>query len=259
MFLDHIPENSQIVYEKSYPLLLEGGDIAVLLIHGYTGSPHDMYYLAERLNEVGYTVHVPRLPGHGTNAKDFLNSNWKDWLRKVVDSYIELKSKYKKVYISGLSMGGVLTLLLASKFNPDKIVLAAPALEASDWRLKLTPVIKLFMKKIKKNKKEFYEDGLNNLAREYWDYDWPSKGADLYKLQRLARKRLKKINSDTLIIVSKRDRTVPLKVANVIKSNINTKKVKTIILEKSPHVVVNDIEKEKVADEIIDFFKESEK
>lgn len=255
MFLDKIPEDSKILYDKVNELFLEGGNTAVLLIHGYTGTPHDMYYLGKRLNEAGYTVYIPRLPGHGTNSEDFLNSNWRDWLRKVVDSYINLNSNYDEVYVSGLSMGGILTLLLAAQFNPKKIALAAPALEAKNWRLKLTPIMKLFMKKIKRDKKIKYEEkGLNRLAREYWDYDWPSAAADLYKLQRLAKKRLHKVRSDTLIIVSKKDGAVPLEVKDIIKDNINSKRIETVILEKSPHVVVNDIEKEKVADEIIRFF-----
>lgn len=259
MFLDNISKDTKVIYEKSYPLFLEGGKDAVLLIHGYTGTPHDMYYLGQRLNESGFTVCIPRLPGHGTNSIDFLNSNWKDWLRRVVDSYIELNSKYENVYISGLSMGGVLTLLLSAQFNPKKIALAAPALEAKDWRLKLTPVIKLFVKKLNRRKRINYEEEeLNKLAREYWDYDWPPKAADLYKLQRLAKRRLNRIKSNTLIIVSKKDGAVPLSVADTIKNNISSKVIKTIVLEKSPHVVVNDIEKEKVADEIIKFFKGNE-
>jgi carboxylesterase len=259
MFLDNIPKNTKIIYEKSYPLFLEGGKNAVLLIHGYTGTPHDMYYLGQRLNEGGFTVYIPRLSGHGTNSIDFLNSNWKDWLRRVVDSYIELNSKYENVYVSGLSMGGVLTLLLAAQFNPKKIALAAPALEARNKLLRLTPIIKWFTKKIERKEKDNYkEDGLNRLAREYWDNDWPSKAADLYKLQRLAKKRLSEIKSDTLIIVSKKDGAVPMSVADIIKNNISSTVIETIILEKSPHVVVNDIEKEKVADEIIKFFKGNE-
>ncbi|MBM7559620.1 alpha/beta hydrolase [Marinitoga litoralis] len=259
MFLDNIPKDTKIIYEKSHPLFLEGGKDAVLLIHGYTGTPHDMYYLGYRLNEAGFTVYIPRLPGHGTNSIDFLNSNWKDWLRRVVDSYIELNSKYGNVYVSGLSMGGVLSLLIAAQFNPKKIALAAPALEARNKLLKLTPIIKWFTKKIERKEKDNYEeDGLNRLAREYWDYDWPSGGANLYKLQKLARKRLNMVKSDTLIIVSKRDGAVPLSVANIIKNNISSKVIETVVLEKSPHVVVNDIEKEKVADEIIRFFKGNE-
>ncbi|NUU96374.1 esterase [Marinitoga sp. 1135] len=256
MFFDNIPENSHILYENSQPLFLEGGKTAVLIIHGYTGTPHEMYYLAHRLNEEGFTVYVPRLPGHGTNFEDFLSTSWKDWLRRVTDAYIELNSKYEKVYITGLSMGGVLTLILASKFNPEKIVLAAPAIEASDWRLKFTPVLKFFTKKIKRKKVEhFEEEGLNKIAKEYWSYDCPPKAADLYFLQKMAKRRLMSVKSDTLIIVSKKDKAVPMSVASTIKNKISSKVIETVVLEESPHVVTNDIEKEKVADEIIKFFK----
>ncbi|NUU99454.1 esterase [Marinitoga sp. 1154] len=255
MFLDNISKDTEILCSDFNSIFLKGSDIAVLIIHGFTGSPHNMQYIGKRLNKAGYTVYIPRLPGHGTNSTDFLNSTWRDWLRRVVDSYIELKTTYKKVYVLGLSMGGVLTLLLASQFTPEKIVLAAPAIEATDWRLKLTPIIKLFTKKIKRKKREVYNDDcLKKLTKEYWTYNFPSKGADLYKLQKLAKKRMNKVKSDTLIIVSKKDNTVPLKVKDIIKNNINSDIVKTIILEESGHVVVDDVEKEVVANEVIKFF-----
>lgn len=44
---------------------------AILLIHGYTGSPRDMIWLGHQLNEAGYNIYIPRLPGHGTNKNDF--------------------------------------------------------------------------------------------------------------------------------------------------------------------------------------------
>lgn len=76
---------------------LEGNDDAVLLIHGFTGSPFELKELAHRLNEGGYTVDVPRLPGHGTVIEDMLETRYQDWLRRVVDTYIDLKSRYRKV------------------------------------------------------------------------------------------------------------------------------------------------------------------
>ncbi|BBE31083.1 hypothetical protein OSSY52_12240 [Tepiditoga spiralis] len=154
MFFDNIPKETSI-NKISQPSFFEGGEEAVLLIHGYTGTPHDMRYLGHMLHKAGFTVSIPRLPGHGTNSIDFQNSNWKDWLRKVTDEYIDLKYKYKEVYISGLSMGGVLTLILASKFKPKKIALAAPAIEAKNKKIKITPFLKYFIKKLIENIKKF--------------------------------------------------------------------------------------------------------
>jgi len=255
-FYDRIPSNTKVSPISKELYLENESKTAVLIIHGYTGSPHDMYYIGRQIHKSGFAIYIPRLPGHGTNSIDFLNSNWKDWLRKSLDSYLNLKSLYEKVYILGLSMGGVLATLVASKFNPEKIVLAAPALKANDWRIKITPFAKYFTKKSKKkNPITFEDEKVNYLAREYWNYDWPSKAADLYKLQRLAVKKLPRINSKTYVVLSKKDDAVPLSVKELIEENIKSQK-KFMILEESGHVVVNDSEKEKVAQQVIKWLKE---
>ena len=213
MRLQNIP-NTTMVKPVFLPQFYEGGSTAVLIIHGYTGAPFEMSYLAERLNKAGFTVSVPRLPGHGTNGRDFLESGWKDWLRACVDAYLNLKAHYKTVYIIGLSMGGVLTILLAAKFKPEKITLAAPVVKVSDWRIRIAPLLGLFVKKLKKAEEEEFEDeDRKYLAREYWNYNFPGKAADLYHLQKMARKHLPEITSDTLIIASKEDETVPFTIA----------------------------------------------
>ncbi|MFP4460653.1 MAG: alpha/beta hydrolase [Thermotogota bacterium] len=255
MWMDNIPTRTKITAPECQEHFFHGNDQCILLIHGYTGSPHDMLYLGKRLHEAGFSVFIPRLPGHGTNHIDFLNSNYNQWLRKVVDAYINLNKEFSEVFCCGLSMGGLLTLLLASLFNPRKIALAAPALKASNSLIYLTPLIGLFLKKIKRPVSEKHqEEHLKRLQSEYWDYDWPTKARDLLKLQRLAKARLPKVHSDCLTIVSKSDQTVPVEVLDIIENGIASVKNKRIILEKSPHVVVNDIEKERVAQELIDWF-----
>jgi len=255
MWFDNIPANTTIVSEKCEAKYLEGSKTAILLIHGYTGSPHDMLYLGKRLHNAGFSVCIPRLPGHGTNSVDFLNSNYKQWLRSAVDAYISLLKESDDIYICGLSMGGLLTILLAGLFDPKRIVLAAPAIDNYDKKIWLTPVLKWFTKKIKKSSEQTFDTPyLNTLASEYWNYDWPSKAADLLKLQLMARKRLEKVRADCLTVVSKGDKSVPWTVTERIEASICSNKKKRLVLEESPHVVVNDIEKEKVADAIIEWF-----
>ncbi len=255
MWFDNIPGNTTVVSEECEPKFFKGSKTSILLIHGYTGSPHDMLYLGKRLHNAGFSVYTPRLPGHGTNSVDFLNSNYKQWLRTVTDAYIYLQKKSEETYICGLSMGGLLTILLAGLFNPKRIALASPAIDNYNKKIWLTPVLKWFTRKIKKSSEQTFDvEYLNTLARQYWNYDWPSKAADLLKLQLMARKRLERVGSDCLTIVSKGDKTVPWSVADQIEGGIRSKKKKRLVLEESPHVVVNDIEKEKVADAIIDWF-----
>ena len=53
---------------------------AVLLIHGMTGAPGEMKFLAKRLHRQGFDVYAPQLAGHGAGYDELLASTWRDWL-----------------------------------------------------------------------------------------------------------------------------------------------------------------------------------
>ena len=258
MNLFDLPKNIKTV-DVAQPVFMKGEKkIGVLLIHGFTGTPYDMLYLGNRLNEKGYTVLIPRLSGHGTSSEDFLRSNWRDWLRRVIDSYFDLAGICDKVYVAGLSMGGVLTLILSSIVNPPKVVTIAGAIMVKSREINLTPLISLFSKKFKrKNFNEKYEEkDFKFLSKEYWQYNWPLQAKHLLKLMKIARKRLKYVKSDILILASEKDETVPIKAAKYIYNNVASQKRELKIFKKSGHVMTDDIEKEKVAEKIINWFNE---
>jgi carboxylesterase len=214
-----------------------------------------MRYLAERMVSEGYTVYVPRLPGHGTNRKDFLQSNWQDWLREAVDAYLFLKSLGKPVYVCGLSMGGVLALLIAEKFFVPRLCLCAPALLLKNRIVPWTPLLKYFVKTVARPAMEFEEDYLKYLYNEYWSVHLIEKLADLSKLQKTCKKHLEDVSSDCLIIVSNKDNLVPVEVSEYIKNNTNVKSFRKRVFEESGHVIVNDSEKMVVCDTIIEWLK----
>ncbi len=255
MFFDNYPIK---LSDTTKPFILKGLKTApaVLLIHGYTGTPRNMLWLGQQLNEAGYNVFIPRLPGHGTNKEDFLASNWKTWLSAVCENYINLCAMYDEVFVGGLSMGGLLTALIAAKFNPEKIFLCAPAFTAYDSRLKFAPFLKLFVKQISVPEVSFDKDPAYGRAMaDYNGVQYISKAADLYKLQKLATKNLPFIKSQVLTVLSKSDKTVPFKVKDIIDKNLKTQN-DYLILEESGHIVVNDVEKEIVAKKIIEFLKD---
>jgi len=103
----------------------------------------------------------------------------------------------------------------------------------------------------------FEDKDLNYLSQEYWSVDLIPQAAELYKLLKLGRKLLPRVVSPTLTIVSEKDRSVPLKVADLIQSSIKSKEKEVIVLKESPHVVVNDCEKERVADAIIQWLTQT--
>jgi carboxylesterase len=249
--------SATVLQSPSQPFFLDGGTTGVLAIHGFTGVPGDMHYLAERLNTEGYTVSVPRLPGHGTNAVDFRSTNGNDWLRRCVDAYLDLSYHCEKVYVTGLSMGGVLTLLLATMFDIDRIALSAPAITTSNSMIRLTPILRWFMTHGAPREAEEYEDpGYRALAPEYWRYDWLAQVASLYKLQKTAQKRLARVRAKTLTIVSEKDSMVPVRAAEIIEKGLGSEVKRRLVLKESGHVVVNGKERESVADAIIEWFRD---
>jgi len=148
------------------PYAAGDGDIGVLLIHGFTGSPASLRPWAEHLAAAGYRVRVPRLPGHGTSWQELNLTRWQEWYATVKRSYAELSAETTKIVVGGLSMGGALALRLAARQRvrerralhrarqtdrpteqpPTPLVglcLVNPALHNADPRLSMLPLLKL--------------------------------------------------------------------------------------------------------------------
>lgn len=234
-------------------------DNAVLLLHGFGGKSSNWNYTAQKIREkLGFTVYIPRLPGHATNISDFLNSSAEQWLRKAVDSYLYLKSSYKNIYLAGLSMGGLLAALIASNFQIKKLSLVAPAFFTANKNIAYTPYLKYFIKKIdndfqikKKNLTEAEIDYHKNYSYNYY----PQALAELYKLMKKGRKAAAKINAPTQLILSENDKQVDSQnINNFLNEKMGQFLVDQKIYQKSSHVIINDVEKEKCAEDIINFF-----
>ena len=97
------------------PLTAEGGSTGVLVLHGFTGNPQSMRPLAQAFVDAGYSVEQPLLRGHGTAVEDMLDTTWDDWSADAEAAYQSLASRTDSVVVAGLSMGGSLTLWLATK------------------------------------------------------------------------------------------------------------------------------------------------
>jgi len=247
-----IPSNSHVADPRCLPRFVNQGDHAVLVFHGFTGSPHDLGYLGDRLVEKGYSLVVPRLPGHGTNRQDFLQTGWKQWLRRATDVYLDTCARFPRVSVGGLSMGGLLALLVASRFPVHDLFLAAPALLVQDGSIRWTPLLQFFRKTLPKKREHAYEEPyLQKLNEEYWSQFIIPKIADLYHLQKMARRALPSVKARCFTILARKDPDVAsAQVEQLLQAHFSSQ-LKTLWLEASGHVVVNDCEKEAAADGIL--------
>jgi carboxylesterase len=84
--------------------------------------------LAEAFAAAGFSVELPRLPGHGTTVEEMKETRWADWTAEVEAAYQRLAARTERVVVAGLSMGGSLSLWTAFR-HPEVagLVLVNPA------------------------------------------------------------------------------------------------------------------------------------
>ena len=258
MVLRKIPGDTAVV-PSALPRLLAGGREGALLLHGFTGSARDMAGLGEDLASRGLTVCVPRLPGHGTNGRDFMQTGWRDWLREATDAILDLRARCDTVHLVGYSMGGILAVLLASRFAVGRMVLLAPALRARNPLLPLTPLLSLFVRRVRWPVREpavpLDGDG-EVLASEYWQWRYPRQAASLLRLQRMAVPLLRRVTADTLTIIGGSDTTVPRAVLSLIDRRIGARKKDQLVVPGATHHLLTGTQGGKVAEETVSWLTE---
>lgn len=91
------------------------GRTGILLVHGLTGTPTEMRQFAKALARRGFTVACPVLAGHCDTVSALKASRWQQWYRSVEQAFDALSRECDQVFVSGLSMGALLALMLAAR------------------------------------------------------------------------------------------------------------------------------------------------
>jgi carboxylesterase len=238
--------------------LLEGdGSRGALLVHGFTGSPPEMRLIAGYLNERGYTVSAPLLPGHGTTIEDMNRRKWPEWTEHVRWAYHELKSRCDKVFVGGLSMGSLLSVTLASQ-NPEipALALYAPAVWVMNRLIHLTPVMKHVLPVWHKSgKSDLGDPDANSLL---WHYDgYPVAAAhELLKATRRVRRILPEVKCPTIVFHAARDKHLRGRDVRRVADRLGSAEKDLVVLEKSGHCLTVDLEWKSVARRTYAFFED---
>jgi carboxylesterase len=227
----------------------------VLLLHGFTGTPNEMKYLGKRLSDEGFSVMIPRLPGHGTTIAEMTRTTGRDWLLAAREAFIDLQSCCADVSCVGLSMGGILSLLLAREFPIKRLVLLSTPASLPGYAIYLAPLLSPFVKVLPKIDEK---KGLNSLeARSYhicYNEGIPVRQAwHLHGLIRKAFAALPAVSSETLLIQSLGDEYIPPDSIHRIYERLGSARKEKIFLDISNHTITVDYEKDYVAEEVARF------
>jgi carboxylesterase len=92
----------------------------ILCLHGFGGSPYETRPAGEAFYKNGFAATCPLFPGHGIKdkkaAKKAFNQLTPQLLLEFVEEYLARKRReYKKVFVYGQSLGGIITYITASR------------------------------------------------------------------------------------------------------------------------------------------------
>jgi carboxylesterase len=131
------------------PFRLEGQRAAVLLIHGFPGTPAEMRPLANVFHSLGWTVEGILLPGFGPQIQHLASATSEDWTQKAQESLLHLSHSHDKVLIGGFSMGAALASIAAARANIAGVLLLAPFLRLNSFLWSIFPFLQTVIKEIR--------------------------------------------------------------------------------------------------------------
>ena len=226
-----------MIIPTAEPFLFPGNGIGCLLVHGFTGAPKEMRWMGEYLGNLGHTILGIRLAGHATCPEDIHRVRWQDWIASVEDGYSLLKCMVDHVFIMGLSMGGILSLLFASQHPVTGVVaMSTPHSLPDDPRLPFLRIISLIMPNVNKGLPDW-----QNLeaAKDHVEYPYFSTKA-LIQLRDLLgemRNALPKVSAPVLLIQSRQDKSVAPVNAEKIYAALGSQHKQIAWIENSGHVI----------------------
>lgn len=228
------------------PFFFPGGKTGCLLVHGFAGTPKEMRWMGEYLNQQGYTVLGIRLPGHATRPEDMVRSRYTDWLAAVEDGWHLLSGLVDQVFLVGLSMGGVLSLLMSTRLRvAGTVVMSTPYKLPGDPRLKFAKAMSVFIPFLAKPPRSD-DPGTGYFDQSLWDYhvSYPVNPlrsiAELLILLDEMRTALPQIKTPVLLIHSKDDAYVVKDSMPLLYGRIGATDKTMLWIEGSGHVVTEE-------------------
>ncbi len=232
----------------------DGRRVGVLVLHGLTGSPASVRPWAAHLNEAGYAVSVPRLPGHGTRWQDLNTTRYADWYRGAEAALEELATECDQVVAAGLSMGGCLALDLAQRRGREveALVLVNPVVNSERRDIRLLPFLKHLVPAFPGISNDIKKAGADEVAYTRT----PLRAAhSMFQGVGVVRGRLPEVTQPLLLFRSRTDRVVDPSSGRIILSEVSSRDLEERVLEDSYHVATLDNDAPAVFEGTVDFVR----
>lgn len=218
--------NGQYVFEAP-------SETAVLVVHGLSATPWEVFGLSVFLSEHNVTVFTPVLAGHGRRPVDLEATTWEDWYGSVEEGYNRLAANYSKVFVVGVSTGGSLALELAKRHEVAGVVTVGAPVNLRDARVQFADYLAPFWR--------FTSRRVLPEEQGHYYAVMPSRSVvELNRMIAAVQHDLRRVREPILIVQSERDATVDPSSAQVLYDRIGSADKELLWLEKTSHTVVRD-------------------
>ena len=221
-----------------------GSGPALLCLHGLTGTPYEVRPPAEIHAELGFACVGPLLPGHGGDWQDLARTPREAWVECALEHFDRLASTHCRVYVSGLSLGGVLALRLAQSRPVAGVLLLAAPIELAPFLRLLVPVVSRVYGSVAKTPAI-----ADPVARERHPglRRMPLRAVvQLMRLQSEVKSSLHTVRAPLRLLYSRQDPTVSVTNAEKIVRASTGTTAEVEYLERSGHVITVDLERDRV-------------
>ena len=252
----------------------------VLLLHGLTGTPTELGYLAYHLrHRGGHSVRVPRLANHGQPLSVLARTKWHELLASAREAFLdarrEARARNIPLIVGGLSLGAVLALMLAAEFAVDVsgVICLSPTLFYDGWNVpwyrKLLPLVSYTPLKYFSFFRESEPFGLRDeelrrkIAGQYEksslreSAEAASLGyahfpvrlfCEMRPLVARCKRLLHRVTSPVLLLQAQHDDMTSPRNAHFIRDRVRSARRELVMLEQSYHLISVDVERSIVAE-----------
>jgi len=229
------------------------GRAAALCLHGLTGTPYEVRPLGEALSRAGVRAVGPVLPGHNETPQSLARVRYGQWLEAARVQLRRLRDLHEIVFMVGLSMGGLLTLALASETRIDGAVTVGTPLRLSRRVAILVPWLKFLVPFARKREGSNIRDPAARSRHPSYEVMPLAAVHQLQHLQRLVRASLGRVTAPLLVAHGAHDATADPADSQEIFDRVASREREHLILEESAHVVPVDRDGPRLAAATVEF------
>ena len=226
---------------------------AALCLHGLTGTPYEVRPVAEALVARGVRARGPWMAGHEEGVEALARTSWQSWVEVARSELAALQAEHDRVFLVGMSMGGLVSLKLAETEEIDAIVVIGTPLVLPPPIPQILPLLRRFVStRSKKDGSDIREPAAR--ARHPSLPLMPlSAVAELISLQSQVIPDLAQIRAPILVAHGRLDQTARPRDAKRILEEVGSRDKELFYLERSGHVATVDYDGPALARAVADF------